>query len=119
FRQFDNGDGQFRMFGMGPGGQLLGLNDIPEGVKLSATRTGDGVAKVTVEKGDQKWTIEGNDEEAIAKLPDDVRPLVRQLLRGDGVPGLGSFDFQLPEGAGQVDAEQHLNAKQKETMKRM
>lgn len=125
FRQFDGGDGQFRMFGLAPGGQGFGLAGIPDGVKVSVTREGDGPATITVEKGDQKWTVKGDDEKAIAELPEDIRPLVTQLLEGNGAPALGNFDlqkqfnFQLPEGAGRVDAEQRLNAKQKETMKRM
>ena len=36
---------------------------------------------------------------------------------GPGLPG--SFNFQLPEGAGRVEAKQQLDATQKETMKRM
>jgi membrane-associated protease RseP (regulator of RpoE activity) len=125
FSQFDGGDGQFRMFGRGPGGQGFGLQGVPEGVKVSVTREGDGPATITVEKGDQKWTVTEGDEEALAELPEEIRPLVTQLLEGDGAPGLGNFDLQrhfnfpLPEGAGRVQAEQQLNARQKETMKRM
>lgn len=126
FRQFEDGGAGFGMFRGGPGGQGFGFNGVPEGVKVSVTREGDGPATITVEKGDQKWTVQGNDEEAIAKLPEDIRPLVTGLLAGNGGPGLpGNFDLQeqfklqLPPGADRVQAEQRLNAAQKATMKRM
>lgn len=116
FRQFEQGGAGLPMFGQGG----AGFAGVPNGVKISVARNGDGPPTITIEKGDQQWTVEGDDEEAIAQLPDDVRPLVTQLLQGNGGPGLpGNFNFQLPEGAGRVQSEQRLNATQKETMKRM
>ena len=47
-------------------------------------------AKITVRKGEQSWTVEGDDQEALKKLPDDVRPFVERLLHRQG-PGAGMF----------------------------
>ena len=58
------------------------LNAIPGGTSVSVAREGDGPAKVTVKKGDKTWTVEGDDQEAINELPDDVRPIVEQMLQG-------------------------------------
>lgn len=88
--------GGARVFGPGMilNGQQLGLQSLPGGVQVSITRENDKPAKVTVRKGDQSWTVEGDDQEALKKLPDDVRPFVEQLLRSQQ-PGAGVFQGML------------------------
>jgi membrane-associated protease RseP (regulator of RpoE activity) len=118
-RQFQQGGvpGGVRVFGPGmvPGWQGFDPNQVPNGVSVSITREGEGPAQITVKKGDQTWQLKSDDEEALKKLPDDVRPFVTQMLEGSrpGQPGqLGAMrfnfrDFQnlLPNDLGEFDAE--------------
>jgi hypothetical protein len=114
-RQFQQGGGPagMRVFGPGMiGGQALNLNQMPSGVSVSVARQGDGPAEITVKKGDETWTLKSDDEEAIKKLPEDVRPFVEQMLDGSqpGVPGAMRFNFgdlqdMLPDHLGKFDAE--------------
>nr|MBA3480608.1 hypothetical protein [Pirellulales bacterium] len=67
-------------------------------------------------KGDETWTLKSDDEEAIKKLPEDVRPFVEQMLDGSqpDVPGamrfnLGDLQNILPEQLGKLDAEAAVN----------
>jgi hypothetical protein len=122
-----------RVFGPGMmlGGQAFNPNNVPSGVSVSITRQGDGPAEITVKKGDQTWKLESGDEEALKKLPEDVRPFVQQMLEGTrpGQAGrLGAMRFNfgdleqlLPEGmdldAFQVD-QQDLQKRAKEVRKR-
>ena len=118
-RQFqqDGFPGGIRVFGPGmvPGWEAFDPNKVPSGVSVSITREGDGPADITVKKGDQTWKLKSNDEEALKKLPDDVRPFVTQMLEGSrpGQPGqLGRMrfnfrDFQdmLPNDLGEFDVD--------------
>jgi membrane-associated protease RseP (regulator of RpoE activity) len=118
-RQFQQGGipGGVRVFGPGmmPGGRPFDPNQVPNGVSVSITREGDGPAQITVKKGDQTWKLNSDDEKALKKLPDDVRPFVTQMLEGSrpGQPGqLGATrfnfrDFQnlLPNDLGEFDME--------------
>lgn len=88
--------GGVRVFG--PGMVLKGQHtekaELPGGVAVTVTREGDGPAKVTIKKGDETWTVEGNDQKAIDKLPEDVRPFVQQMLLGSAFNqggGMGQF----------------------------
>lgn len=131
--QQGGGDGGMRMIGPGMvfGGQAGGAQ-VPNGVSVNVTRNADGEATITVQKGDQTWTIEGNDEEALAKLPKDVRPFVDQLLNGEqghfgGMPGFNLQDLQnaVPGDLRQFDAGgngagvDQLNQRMLERMERM
>jgi hypothetical protein len=118
-RQFQQGGGPagVRVFGPGMiGGQALNLNEMPSGVSVSVARQGDGPAEITVKKGEETWTLKSDDEEAIKKLPEDVRPFVEQMLDGSqpGMPGamrfnLGDLQNILPEQLGKLDAEAAVN----------
>jgi len=104
--------GGVRVFGPGMILNHAEAAALPNGVSVNVTRQGDGPAKVTVKKGDQTWTIEGNDEEALGKLPEDVRPFVQQMLLGsafgpgalkqhfrvgaDAANPFADFDFAVP-----------------------
>lgn len=120
-----------QVFGPGGlGGRPLGVGALPNGVSVNVTREGDKPAKVTVKKGDKTWTVEGDDKEAIAKLPEGVRPIVEQLLAGGGQLGgrLGvpNFNFErqlervLPGRLSGVDARtQDFEAERRRMMERM
>ena len=87
--QMLRGDGRLgahRLFGPGIiiNGQRQGIGAMPNGVSISVQRQNDGPAQITVKKGGQTWNIVGNDEESLQQLPDDVRPFVEQMLRGQG-----------------------------------
>ncbi len=114
--------GGMRVFGNGLvlGGQNFDLNQMPGGIEVNITREGDGPAKVTVRRGDESWTVEEGDEQALDKLPKEIRPFVERMLSGQsgvmqGLPGgLGIgrrggpghvFDFNFDE---QMSA--HINA---------
>ncbi len=117
--------GGVRVFGPGMilNGQQFDLGSLPGGVAVTITREGDGPAKITVKKGDQTWTVEGNDEKALKELPEDVRPFVQQMLQGPGmgqrifkqfrvngaVPDqFGHFDFAVPGPQGDAVGERIL-----------
>jgi membrane-associated protease RseP (regulator of RpoE activity) len=122
--------GNVRVFGNGmiPGIQRFDMNQLPDGVSVQVTREGNGPATVTVQKGDETWTVKGDDQEALNKLPEDVRPYVEQMLNGQNgnfefgnlqnlLPNqLGHFDFQ-GQGQGLEDANQQL-LKQMEQLQR-
>jgi membrane-associated protease RseP (regulator of RpoE activity) len=140
-RQFQEGGlpGGVRVFGPGMvlGGEHFNLNAMPNGISVNISREGEGPAQITVKKGDQSWTLKSDDEEAIKKLPDDVRPFVQQMIGGStgqpGQPGAMTFDFknlqrlapqqfQQPEGAvrqGREAARQRTEAASERLLKRM
>ena len=96
--------GGVRVFGSGMVGGMqpnmlqLRAARLPSNVRVSITREGEGPATVTVKRGDETWTIRGDDKEALAKLPDDVRPFVEQMLHdgqnGGGAGVLGGLDLK-------------------------
>ena len=106
--------GGMRMIGPGMifGGQMGQGAQVPNGVSVNVTREGDGPATITIQKGDKTWTVKEDDEEALAQLPEDVRPFVDQILNRDGANfgGIPGFDLQqlqgnvLPDGLRQFDA---------------
>ncbi len=117
-RQLQQGGvpGGMRAFGPGMiGGQQFNLNQIPNGVSVSVARQGEGPAEITVKKGDETWTLKSDDEEAIKKLPEDVRPFVEQMLDGSqpavpGIPGAMRFNWGdqlqiLPHQLGNLGAD--------------
>jgi hypothetical protein len=113
------------------GGQAFNPNNVPSGVSVSITRQGEGPAEITVKKGDQTWKLKSDDEDALKKLPDDLRPFVQQMLEGTrpGQAGrLGAMRFNfgdlegvLPENldldAFQID-QQELQKRAEEVRKR-
>jgi membrane-associated protease RseP (regulator of RpoE activity) len=96
--------------GMILGGRNFNLNQMPGDVEVRISREGDGPAKVTVRRGDESWTVEEGDEEALNKLPEDLRPFVGQMLSGQG--GLQGLRAGLQGGFGQFDFnfDEHINA---------
>ncbi|HEX6962296.1 MAG TPA: PDZ domain-containing protein [Lacipirellula sp.] len=115
FQQQGAVPGGVRVFGPGMvlGGQAFNPNNVPSGVSVSITRQEDGPAEITVKKGDQTWKLKSNDEEALKKLPDDVRPFVEQMLEGTrpGQPGrLGAMQFDFGDLEGILPENLDLDA---------
>jgi membrane-associated protease RseP (regulator of RpoE activity) len=94
-RAWPDGDRlQFRALGPGvlfDSGQL-GLENLPSGVSVQVYKENDGPATVKVQKGDEKWEFEADDEEALEELPEDVRGIVQGMLGGHRAA------FALPAG---------------------
>ncbi|MEM9660337.1 MAG: PDZ domain-containing protein, partial [Planctomycetota bacterium] len=86
---------------IGPGmvfqGQRQQSASLPNGVAVTITRDGEGPAKITVKQGDETWTVEGDDEKAIAELPENLQPMVRRMMEQNGAGGVNDwlerFDF--------------------------
>lgn len=89
-----------KFFAFQPGillGQAAG-KQLPEGLKLTITKEGYAPLKVTVEKGDDKWTVE---EGKLDELPESVRDDVKQFLGKRPLPGIvpgprHSYQLTLP-----------------------
>ncbi len=73
------------------------LNNLPNGVSVTITRSNDGPSKISVKQGDKTWNFEGDDAKSLKQLPEELRPFVKQLLQGQdpaGPRGLAPFNFQ-------------------------
>jgi hypothetical protein len=64
--------------------------DLPSGLEITISKKGDEKAKVVVKRDEQQWEV---DSESLDKLPEDIRPHVRQML-GQGA----EMRIQLGEG---------------------
>lgn len=108
------------MFGPEGFGQFAEM--VPQmGVSVSVTRQGEGPAKVTVSSGDKNWEFEEGDKDAIAALPDDVRPTVERMLEGQGGvfrPGFEGFGINAPGFQMQLNGE-GLAGRMRELQERM
>jgi membrane-associated protease RseP (regulator of RpoE activity) len=120
------GQGGMRMIGPGMifGGQADHAAQVPNGVSVNVTRNGDGPATITIQKGDETWTVEGDDAEAIAKLPEDVRPFVEQILNRDesvfgAMPNIVPGDLRQFDAGGAGDRIDRMNQKMLERMERL
>jgi len=109
-KQLQQGGGRMIGPGRAPGVQAFNLDKMPGGLSVTITREGDGPATITVKKGDKTWTVQGDDEEALKQLPEDVRPFVEQLLQQakPGRPFAPNFNFGelqriLPDQLGRFD----------------
>jgi hypothetical protein len=84
----------FRNFGpgiiVGEGG---GIANVPNGVSISVHKEAGKPAEVTVKRGDETWTVTGDDAESLKQLPEDLRPFVEQILRGGSPMGM---NFNMP-----------------------
>jgi hypothetical protein len=57
---------------------------------VSVQREDGQPAQVTVRRGDESWTVQGDDPESLNQLPADLRPAIAKLLHssdGAGLPG--------------------------------
>jgi len=87
--------------------QQAGRNLLPNGVSVSIQRENEGPAKITVKQGDQTWHVVGDDPKSLEQLPEELRPFVQGMLRGQGAArGNQGFDWEaelehiLPDGFG-------------------
>jgi membrane-associated protease RseP (regulator of RpoE activity) len=89
---------EFRNFG--PGvilGEGQGITNVPNGVSVNIQKEGDKPAKITVQRGEEKWTVSGDDEESLKQLPEDLRPFVEQMLHGNSIDQGGVGLGQMPD----------------------
>jgi hypothetical protein len=97
---------QFRNFGDGVivgGGQ--GFANMPNGVSISIQKQDGEPTKVTVKRGDETWTVTGDDPESLKQLPEDLRPFVERMVRGGRV-GIHMPNFERRfEGPGFGDGQ--------------
>lgn len=65
------------------------IKQLPDGfnLKMQVERDGSGPAKIKIERGNDSWEVTEND---LGELPDDVRPMVENMLNGNrlGMRGL-------------------------------
>lgn len=92
--------------------QGFGWNQIEGNVSVNVTRENDGPTKVTVTRDGETWEVVGDDPESLEQLPEDLRPMVENMLRGGNpmqVP-LGGFEFDDNDGIRQrmEEVEQQL-----------
>lgn len=102
-------EGGIRMFGPGMflQGNAPGMDSLPNGVSVSASRSNDGLAKITVKRGEETWELDGDDDEALEQLPEELRGYVGRMMQRQDVAGqLGGLDWEaeleqvLPRGLG-------------------
>ncbi len=87
----------FRIFpgaGLNFNGQWETNNALPGGYSVNITRKNNEPAKIVVKKGDETWTIEGDDDAALQELPEEIRARVK-ALSNNRLPG---FNFGNLEG---------------------
>ncbi len=97
-RWADLGAGRAFRPGMVFPGQANDLTAMPNGVSVTLQKQGEKPTRAIVRQGDRTWTVEAGDDEAIEKLPEDLRPHVRQMLENaEGRFGAMRFDFDMSD----------------------
>jgi len=88
------GLGNMPQLGMG-----AGMMALPGGVSISIQRNNNEPAKITVQRGDEKWEVVGEDPESLEKLPEELRAPVERMLQGQARLGNrgGGFDRGGPD----------------------
>jgi membrane-associated protease RseP (regulator of RpoE activity) len=81
--------------GGGFGMQGFDFNDMPGNVSVQMQKQGDEPTKITVQRDGETWVIEGDDPGSLNELPEDLRPMVERMLRGQ--TGFG------PQPGGAID----------------
>lgn len=132
FQDMFGGDGNIiRMLpngGMGLNAQVQMNNQLPNGYSVSITRQNNEPAQITVKKGDQTWTVTGDDAQALEELPAEVRDQVKGMLDNPGVNfGMGNLpnfgrDFQMQFPRGMIDRDQIFdfgNERREQVLQRM
>lgn len=82
---------QFRSFG---NGVIVGGGGAQNGVSISVQKQDGQPTQVTVKRGDDTWTVSGDDPESLKQLPEDLRPSVERILRGQGGMPLEMPNFE-------------------------
>lgn len=97
---------EFHSFQPGQLDEQYSLAELPNGVSVNIQRENGQPPRITVQRGEQTWVIEGDDPGSLRQLPDDVRPFVDQLLHpaapfgmpGQPLPEMHSWTPELGEG---------------------
>jgi hypothetical protein len=90
------GNRQFQFHVIHPGAILppgAPLPKLPDNTSVSIVREGSKPAKITVKEGDKSWEVTEND---LGKLPENLRPLVEQMLGHGPLTVFGGGEL-LPE----------------------
>jgi hypothetical protein len=78
---------QFRNFGDGVIVGGGGIANVPNGVSISIQKQDGQPTQITVKRGEETWTVSGDDPESLKQLPEELRPSVERMLRGNsGLP---------------------------------
>jgi membrane-associated protease RseP (regulator of RpoE activity) len=65
--------------------------DFPQDLQVTITKKGQDPVKITVQRGDQQWEL---DADSLDKLPEDIRPHVKQMFGRSVSVGIGKqFDW--------------------------
>jgi len=80
--------------------QGFGLNQIEGNVSVSVTRENDGPAMITVSRDGETWEVVGDDPESLDQLPEDLRPMVENMLRGGNQMQIPFGGFNLDDNDG-------------------
>ncbi|MEX2172426.1 MAG: PDZ domain-containing protein [Pirellulales bacterium] len=72
--------------------------EMPDGVSVTMKKEGNQPAEITVKRGEESWTVTGDDPESLEQLPEDLRPFVANLDRG---PAMFRQRLAMPPGAPQ------------------
>lgn len=62
----------------------FGFNQIQGNVSVSMEQENDGPTKVTVQRDGETWEVTSDDPESLNALPDDLRPMVENMLQSGG-----------------------------------
>ncbi len=87
---------EFRNFGNGVIVGGGGVANMPNGVSVSVKKENGKPAEITVKRGNDTWTVVGDDPESLKQLPEDLRPFVEQMVHGTGVVEMPHFNRPVP-----------------------
>jgi hypothetical protein len=106
---------EFRNFGPGVivGGGGVGAAEMPNGVTVNIQKEAGKPTHITVKRGDETWEVTGDDQESLNQLPEDLRPMVEQMLHSGGPM---NFNFG---GAGQGPMPEFGDGRLRERLERM
>jgi hypothetical protein len=107
---------EFRNFGPGVivgGGGGFGAAELPNGVSVNIHKEAGKPTRITVQRGDETWEVTGDDQESLNQLPEDLRPMVEQMLHGGGP---ANFNFG---GDGQGPMPEFGDGRLRERLERM
>jgi membrane-associated protease RseP (regulator of RpoE activity) len=99
-RQLQRGQRPFNFRNFGPGVIVgrPGMLNVPNGqVSVSINKQQGQPTEITVKRGEETWKVVGDDPESLEKLPDDLRPFVERMLRGDTRMNFENFELANPQ----------------------
>lgn len=96
---------EFRNFGPGVIMGGGGMANMPNGVSVSVKKEDGKPAEITVKRGNDTWTVVGDDPESLKQLPEDLRPFVERMVHGQGMVEMPHFNRPLPAPPGFGDGQ--------------